>query len=201
MQQGTGSFSPQSGEELESRPRLSAIEAGFIQNWEALARAFGMDPVLGRVHALAFLSTGPVDAELVAGTLGLSRQRSAECLQQLEACGAVNAQKDLSGTPYYEADGDPWSWFLVTLKERGRREFGPLLRAIREANTRAQQMRKSLGPDAVGEHHRIDRIGRFTEFVEQIAGVIETFATLGAGPVMSAMRMLSKVRAPRLSRA
>jgi DNA-binding transcriptional regulator GbsR (MarR family) len=200
MQQATASFHPIAAE-AEGTPRLSAIEAGFIQNWEALARAFGMDPVLGRVHALAFLSTGPVSPELVAETLGLSRQRSAECLTQLQVCGAVRAQQDLSGATYYEADGDPWSWFMMTLKERGRREFGPLVRSIREANARAQQMRRSLTPDALGERHRIDRIARFTEFVEQVASVIETFATLGAGPVMSALRMLSKVRGPRLSRA
>ena len=197
MQQVTSSFPPAGQYGLGS---LSSIEAGFVQNWGALARAFGMDPVLGRVHALAFLSTGPVSATAVARALGLDLDESAGCLEQLERCGAVRETESEHGELCFEADGDPWSWFLVTLKERGRREFGPLLKAIREANAHAQQVRRSLHPGAKSEHHRIDRIARFSEFVEQIAGVVETFAALGAGPMMSAMRMVARVRTPRLVR-
>jgi hypothetical protein len=101
----------------------------------------------------------------------------------------------------YEANSDPWSWFLVTLKERGRREFGPLIQGFRDANVRAQELRVSLHPGARSELQRIDRIARFSEFVDQIAGLLETFATLGAGPMMTAMRMVAKVRAPRFVRS
>ena len=55
-------------------------------------------------------------------------------------------------------------------------------------------------PGAHDDLHRIQRIGRFTDFVEQIAGLLESFASVGAGPVMSALRMMSKVRAPRVPR-
>jgi DNA-binding transcriptional regulator GbsR (MarR family) len=194
MQTVTSSYPP-AGEH-----RLGAIEAGFVQNWGALSRAFGMDPILGRVHALAFLSTEPVSARHVARALGLDSDESKSCLEQLEAFGAVREIECTDGELLFEADGDPWSWFLLTLKERGRREFGPLLRAIREANSHAQQLRRSSPAVSKGELHRMERIARFTEFVEQIAGVVETFAALGAGPLLSAMRMMARVRAPRLVR-
>jgi len=179
---------------------LGAIEAGFVQNWGALARAFGMDPVLGRVHAMAFVSSEPVTASSVARALGVDLDECARCLEQLEGLGAVCEVDGAHGELCFEADGDPWSWFLVTLKERGRREFGPLLRALREANAHAQLVRRSLPQGSKTEFHRIDRIARFSEFVDQIAGVVETFAALGAGPMMSAMRMVARVRTPRLVR-
>ena len=174
---------------------LGSVEARFIHNWAGLARAFGMDPLLGRIHAVAFLAARPVSVSHVAELLGIGVAQAADGLEELERWGVVAALD----AGHYEADGDPWSWFLVTIKERGRREFGPLLTAIREAHASAHAVRKRLDPRSP-EARRIERIGRFSEFVDQIAGLLETFSTLGAGPVMSAMRMVSKVRAPRLIR-
>ena len=72
----------------------------------------------------------------------------------------------------------------------------------RDANVGAQQLRTSLPPgSSAAELRRIERIARFTQFVEQIAGLLETFASVGAGPVMSALRMVAKMRGPRLVRA
>jgi DNA-binding transcriptional regulator GbsR (MarR family) len=179
---------------------LSSVEARFIHNWAGLARAFGMDPLLGRIHAVAFLAARSVSVSHVAEVLGISVAQATDGLDELERWGVVQmAGENDEGERLYEADGDPWSWFLVTIKERGRREFGPLVHAIREAHASARAMRKRLDPNCA-EARRIDRIGRFSEFVDQIAGLLETFSSLGAGPMMSAMRMVSKVRAPRLIR-
>ena len=179
----------------DAHSSLGSVEARFIHNWAGLARAFGMDPLLGRIHAVAFLAARPVSVSHVAELLGIGFAQAADGLEELERWGVVRGLADDS----FEADGDPWSWFLVTIKERGRREFGPLLNAIREAHASARAVRKRLDPSSA-EARRIDRIGRFSEFVDQIAGLLETFSSLGAGPMMSAMRMVSKVRAPRLIR-
>jgi DNA-binding transcriptional regulator GbsR (MarR family) len=178
---------------------LGTVEARFIHNWAGLARAFGMDPLLGRIHAVAFLAARPVRVSHVAELLGISRAQAADGLDELERWGVVELVGEDEDDRQFEADGDPWSWFLVTIKERGRREFGPLVHAIREAHASARAVRKRLDPNCA-EARRIDRIGRFSEFVDQIAGLLETFSTLGAGPMMTAMRMVSKVRAPRLIR-
>jgi DNA-binding transcriptional regulator GbsR (MarR family) len=212
MEQVTGSYvaysdrsvaerrTPEPTQKTTAAPAwLGPIETGFIHNWGALARSFGMDPVLGRVHALAFLSAEPLSVVQVAAALELSEQQSNTYLDSLLRWGAVR-EIEVAGEPRYEADGDPWAWFMVTLKERGRREFGPLLNSVREANARAQQLRTSLHPGARSELHRIERIARFSEFVDQIAGVIETFANVGAGPVLGALRMMAKMRGPRFAR-
>ena len=181
---------------------LSAVEARFVQNWAGLARAFGMDPLLGRLHAVTFLSAGPVSAGAVAEILGVSIEQAVHGLDGLVDWGVLRelGDSDSEADRSFEAEGDPWAFFLVTLRERGRREFGPLVSAIREANTSARALRRSLPNGALAEQRRIDRIHRFSDFVEQIASLLETFASLGAGPLMGALRMASKVRAPRLLR-
>ncbi|MFI5307997.1 MAG: hypothetical protein ACHQ53_11620 [Polyangiales bacterium] len=162
-----------------------------------------MDPVLGRVHALAFLSGSPLTAVDVAQTLSLETETASRCLQHLERWGAVRGVGDPGPDELreFEADGDPWAWFLATLRDRGRREFGPLIQSFREANARAQQLRGELHPSARAELRAVERIARFSEFVDQIAGIVETFASVGAGPMLGAMRMMSKFRTPRLARS
>lgn len=180
---------------------LSALEARFIDNWAGLARAFGMDGTLGRVHALTFVREEGLHATAVAEALGLEELEAARYLEELVRWGVVRKASQ-HGVTAFHADGDPWSWFMTTLKERGRREFGPLIDSIRDANLRAQELRVSLAPgSSAAELRRIERIARFTQFVEQIAGLLETFASVGAGPVMSALRMVARMRGPRLVRA
>jgi DNA-binding transcriptional regulator GbsR (MarR family) len=199
MQQSTGSFARVQVVPEEPR-QLGTVEAGFVQSWAGLAQAFGMDSMLGRVHALAFLSPDSMSATEVALALKLSPEQAASYLESLSRWGAVREIEGTDDEPRFEADGDPWSWFLATIKERGRREFAPLVQSIRDANRHAQQLRTTLAPGAHEDLHRIQRIARFSDFVEQIAGLLESFASVGAGPVMSALRMMSKVRAPRVPR-
>lgn len=181
---------------------LSAVEARFVQNWAGLARAFGMDPLLGRIHAVTFVAAGPVSAGEVAQLLGVSLEQALHGLEGLVEWGVMSeiGDEDRDALREFEAEGDPWAFFLVTLRERGRREFGPLINAIREANAAARALRRDLPNHAQDEHRRIDRIHRFSDFVDQIAGLLETFASLGAGPLMGALRVASKVRTPRLLR-
>jgi len=186
----------------DAATHLTAVEARFVQNWAGLARAFGMDPLLGRLHAVAFLSAGPVTAGSVAEVLGVSVEQAVHGLDGLVDWGVLRevGEARSEARRSFEAEGDPWAFFLVTLRERGRREFGPLVSAIREANASARALRSSLPHGAHEEQRRIERIHRFSDFVEQIAGLLETFASLGAGPLMGALRMASKVRTPRLLR-
>lgn len=186
----------------DATTHLSAVEARFVQNWAGLARAFGMDPLLGRLHAVAFLTAGPVTAATVAEVLGVSVEQAVHGLDSLVDWGVLRevGEARSAGQRRFEAEGDPWAFFLVTLRERGRREFGPLVTAIREANASARALRRNLPQGSHVEQRRIDRIHSFSDFVEQIASLLETFASLGAGPLMGALRMASKVRAPRLLR-
>src|SRR6478609_1174437 len=89
MQRSTGSFARLQVVAPEEPRQLGTVEAGFVQSWAGLAQAFGMDSMLGRVHALAFLSPDSMSATEVALALKLSTEQAASYLESLSRWGAV----------------------------------------------------------------------------------------------------------------
>jgi DNA-binding transcriptional regulator GbsR (MarR family) len=170
------------------------VEGRFIENWAQLAQSIGMDDALGRVHAALYLSGTPLSAGEVADHLSADLDLCVEHLQTLVAFGAAHSEAREDGICVFVADCDPWSWFMKTVRARARREFTPLLASIRAVNVLAQEARAAhacrLDPERSA---RIERIGRFTSFVDQVSGMIETFASLGSAPLLATMRMASKL--------
>ena len=81
---------------------------------------------------------------------------------------------------------------MLTVRERARREFQPLLESIRAVNTLAQEAKKHAPRGDAERVARIERIGSFTHFVDQMAGFLELFASVGAGPLTATMRLATK---------
>src|SRR5689334_5009529 len=73
---------------------LGTVEARFVHNWAGLARAFGMDPLLGRIHAVAFLAAEPVSADHVAELLGIGLAQATDGLEELERWGVASVLDD-----------------------------------------------------------------------------------------------------------
>lgn len=173
--------------------RFHGVEDRFIDNWGRLAESIGMDERMGRVHAVLYLGSAPLTTRAIAEYLDLDAEQCAEDLETLISFGVAHEVTNDAGDAVYEAERDPWSWFLVTVRERARREFTPLLESIRAVNTLAQEAKSAqsirLDPECSA---RIDRIGRFTHFVDQMASLVEMFSSLGAGPLMATMRMAAK---------
>lgn len=173
--------------------RFHGVEDRFIDNWGRLAESIGMDERMGRVHAVLYLGSAPLTTRAIAEYLDLDVDECADDLATLMSFGVAHEATNDAGDTVYEAERDPWSWFLVTVRERARREFTPLLESIRAVNTLAQEAKSAqsmrLDPERSA---RIERIGRFTHFVDQMASLVEMFSSLGAGPLMATMRMAAK---------
>lgn len=169
------------------------VEHSFIDNWARLAESIGMDEGLGRIHAALYLGSSACSVDSLAEQLGLDVDECGRHLDTLVAFGGAHVETDDDGETVYVAEHDPWSWFMRTIRERARREFSPLLQSIRAVNTLAQEAKAAstlrVDPERAA---RIERIGKFTSFVDQISGLVETFATLGAGPLAATMRMASR---------
>ncbi len=169
------------GPEEEDRPL--SLQARFVDNWAGLARVFGMDARLGRVHAVVYLASEPITCGQVASSLNMDAAECQQLLDELGSWGVVD--KTDAG---YEAERDPWTWFMVTVRERTKRELLPIVESIREV----EELAIAQGPGS-----RAERIGRFTRFVEQLSVLIETFASLGAGPMGGLLRMATRLIARR----
>jgi hypothetical protein len=82
---------------------------------------------------------------------------------------------------------------MATIRERARREFAPLITSIRAVNTLAQEAKSAQSVRLDPERQaRLERISRFTSFIDQISGLVETATTLGVAPLMATMRLASK---------
>jgi DNA-binding transcriptional regulator GbsR (MarR family) len=174
--------------------RFRGVEDRFIDNWGRLAESIGMDERMGRVHAVLYLGSAPLTVRAVSEYLQIAPTECAEDLATLVSFGVAHPVTTDGIEPVYEAERDPWSWFMVTVRERARREFTPLLESIRAVNALAQETRSApsvrLDPERSA---RLERIGRFTHFVDQMASLVETFSSLGAGPLMTTMRLAAKL--------
>ncbi len=170
-----------------------SVEDRFIENWGHLAEGFGMEEGVGKVHAVLYLASAPLGGAAIAEHLDIDEETCCEHLDTLVSFGIVHERGEEAGEQVFEAERDPWSWFMLTVRERARREFSPLVASIRAVNTLAQEAKSA--PHVRGDRQRIariERIGHFSHFVDQVSGLLEMFSNLGAGPLVATMRMAAK---------
>lgn len=170
-----------------------AIEDPFIENWGTIADAFGMHRNTGRVHALVYLSVDPIDAEAIGKRLGLDHTQCDRHLRQLCNWGVVHKIVQADCCDVYDAERDPWTWFVRTLRERRHHEFVPLLMSVRNVTEFADDMLASAHADD-RERARVlhARVRKFSAFFEELAQLIDTFARLGKGPLFRSVKIAAR---------
>jgi DNA-binding transcriptional regulator GbsR (MarR family) len=167
------------------------VQDQFIDTWARMAGAFAMDRNMGRVHALLYVSTQPLDASTIALRLASTEEACALHLERLTSWGMIHAAgRTDDGRIVYEAEQDPWSWFLRTIRERHTREFSPLQQSVRDVLQAARQLSQVRGDaDARGTYARIER---FARFIDEFFRLIDAFVTLGAKPMATVLKMVAK---------
>jgi DNA-binding transcriptional regulator GbsR (MarR family) len=175
----------------DSDALLEASEQSFVENWGGLAKAFGMDPDLGRAHALIYIALTPLDDAAVAARLGLSLADASRQTNELVDWGVVT-RHEAGGAVRYATDHDPWIWFLKIVAERHHREFVPVLTNIRK--TLADMHALDASEPRARELRQ--RGQRFATFIEDLSRLIELFLRIGARPMATVLKTLAKI-APR----
>jgi HTH-type transcriptional regulator, glycine betaine synthesis regulator len=171
-----------------ARDPVSGAERSFIDNWGRLAKAFGMERDLGRAHALIYIALEPPDDAAIAALLGLSLEDATRHVEELVAWGVVHGNT-VGDTRYYATNHDPWVWFLQIVAERHRREFHPVLHAMRQTVEAVRGLDAST-PSSRELRHRAER---FTRFVEDLSSLIEVFIRLGSKPMAAVLKTLAKI--------
>jgi len=171
--------------------RLIRLQDQFIECWARMASAFAMDRTMGRVHALVYVSPTPVDLETMSMRLVSSPEMIGEHVARLTQWGLIRPARTEDGRIGYIAEQDPWSWFIRTIRERHIHEFTPLHHALRGALNAAREYTLASRDPAARE--TLERIQRFTRFVEEFARLIEAFITLGAKPMATVLKTIAKL--------
>ena len=140
------------------------IEDRVLQEWAELATAWGVSPVLGRIHGLLLLGGQPMTAEEICDRLQISRASASVQLNAILDWGlARRIFVPGDRRQYYQADPDHWSWFRRAAIVRKRREFDPIVARLGEALAAARQAAPGNADVAILS----DRLAGLHRFVDE----------------------------------
>ena len=179
-------------------PDLVRLQNAFVDCWARMATAFAMDRALGRVHAMVYISNDPIDAHSIALRLATTELAVDPHLESLLSWGLIRiVDQAEDGRPRFDAEQDPWSWFLRTIRERHHREFAPLQRAVRDVRELARRTHSVKQNGEFSES--LARIERFTRFIDEFSRLIDAFVNLGAKPMAMVLKTVARLM-PRSAR-
>jgi DNA-binding transcriptional regulator GbsR (MarR family) len=150
------------------------IEDRVLQEWAELATAWGVSPVLGRIHGLLLLGGQPMTAEEICDRLQISRASASVQLNAILDWGlARRIFVPGDRRQYYQADRDHWSWFRRAAIVRKRREFDPVVARLGEALAAAREAAQG-DPEVAILSERLSTLHRFVdEFFRGVGLVLE----------------------------
>jgi DNA-binding transcriptional regulator GbsR (MarR family) len=115
----------------KSSPTRDRIVREFIEHWGMMARAWGINPTMGELFALLYITGSDWTAEELRSRLKVSRGNVSMNLRELLGWGVVRKlHRPGERRELYRAETDVWTLFRSILKERKRRELDPTLTVL-----------------------------------------------------------------------
>ena len=103
----------------------------FVEHWGMMARAWGINPTMGELFALLYITGTDWTAEELKDWLRVSRGNVSMNLRELLAWGVVRKlHRPGERRELFRAETDVWTLFRRILKERKRRELDPTLTVL-----------------------------------------------------------------------
>lgn len=177
----------------EASDDVRRTQDALIEVWSRMTATFAMERNVGRVHALLFVTGDSLRAEHVSARLGLPVELCDEHLSTLHSWGVA----ELQGSAYV-AEPDPWTWFLLAVRQRSRAELEPMRQHVQRVREMAMVAAQSSNHSTA--RTTLERIERFARFFEELASLVDTFAALGAAPIARVIKIVSAF-VPRRRRA
>ena len=162
------------------------IEA-FILHWGEMGTHWGVNRSVAQIHALLYLSDGPLHAEEISDSLRLARSNVSTALKELQSYGIVR-RAHVAGDrrDHFVAETDLWEMLMRISAERKRREIDPTIAFLAELKERIA-LRENF-PDHIRE-----RIGRMHEFIFTLAGWYDQMRRLPKPTLVALMKLGGRV--------
>ena len=168
--------------------RRRQIEDRFINEWGLLATAWGVSPLLGRIHGLLLLMGRPMTAEEVCERLDISRASASVQLNAILGWGLARRMYLPSDRrQHYLAEPEPWTWFRRAVRVRKEREFDPVIAGLNEAAAEAHQVAQASGDADLGGE--AERLAYLLKFVKLFFGGIETFLQIEPAALQAFLKL------------
>lgn len=168
--------------------KLTPTQQKFILHWGEMGSRWGVNRTIAQIHALLYLSKGPLHAETISETLGVARSNVSTSLKELQGWGLVKVVHVMGDRrDYFESLKDVWDIFKVILDERKRRELDPTLTILRECMMEAEV-------DATTDPEIKARIENTLVFLEQLTGWYEQMKRLDQKTLIKMINMGAKIQ-------
>jgi len=103
----------------------------FVEHWGMMARVWGINPTMGELFALLYITGTDWNADDLLSWLHVSRGNVSMNLRELMAWGVVRKlHRTGERRELYRAETEVWTLFRSILKERKRRELDPTLTVL-----------------------------------------------------------------------
>ena len=143
---------------------LSQTQRRFIVHWGEMGVRWGINRTMAQIHALLYLSPGPLDAEEIMGTLRVARSNVSTSLRQLQGWKIARVVHVLGDRrDHFETDKDVWKLFRTIVDERKVREIDPTISTLRECLGEMTAEGGASGPTDSETKERLEAMLRFFE--------------------------------------
>lgn len=118
---------------------LTPVMRKYVLHWGEMGQRWGVNRSVAQIHALLWLSDGPLAADEIAETLAVARSNVSTSLRELQGWNLVKLTH-LEGDrrDHFEARQDPWDMLVTIVEGRKRREIDPTLEVLRECVAQAE---------------------------------------------------------------
>jgi DNA-binding transcriptional regulator GbsR (MarR family) len=118
-------------DQASSESHASPVIRQFVEHWGMMARAWGINPTMGELFALLYVTGRDWTADALRQWLHVSRGNVSMNLRELMSWGVVyKLHRPGERRELYRAETDVWTLFRRILKERKRRELDPTLTVL-----------------------------------------------------------------------
>ena len=166
-------------------PKLTAVQQRFILHWGEMGVRWGINRTMAQIHALLYLSPGPLHAEEICEALGVARSNASNSLRELQNWGIVKIVHVLGDRrDHFETMTQVWELFRQVLDERKRREIDPTVEVLRDCAEQAGKDKDRLTQE---------RLAAMRDFFETMSHWYDQIDALPTPAVIQFIKLGGKV--------
>ncbi len=143
----------------------AALVRQFVEHWGMMARSWGINPTMGELFAILYITGEDWTADDLRQRLEVSRGNVSMNLRELMSWGVVQkVHRQGERREYFRAESDVWTLFRRILAERKRRELDPTLAVLERLNEEI-----ASEPSLLSYRPAIEAMGAFFQTLHAIA--------------------------------
>jgi DNA-binding transcriptional regulator GbsR (MarR family) len=165
---------------------LKPIAERFILHWGEMGSRWGVNRTVAQIHALLYLAGRPLEAEEIAGTLGVARSNVSNSLKELQSWKLVSIVH-LRGDrrDHFETSTDIWELFKLIVEGRRQREIDPTISVLKSCLNNPELANEEAGTQA--------RIKETLQFIETLTAWSDEMLRLKPDTLMKMLGVGAKI--------